>query len=543
MLSSAYAIVPKQFGRSGDWVDVWFMQPNATKTLRNSKYYAYVYFGGTSINPARDLNPSRIDCLWNFFNGEEDKECNFRHVEPPTTSRQLGRNPNPLQRLAVVFTNHILRKSMPLEREISLCITWKSSPSRHGRVRDTDCSSQPLQVINSPPFAFFANTSCTAGTPCVFNASGSLDRDGVITGYQWSFGDGTTGSGKMPNHTYDDGFGNSTVNVTLAVTDDAGDSASFTREVLVMIAPGPGIITGLVNLTRSDTFNCNGYAIRADAIVLNYFGGIPFPTAFISVIRGVTERFTLLSGATASAFYGAVNITATNINVPAGKVTLAYSCAFGPNLPPVVSISVPPCRVGEPCRFFFQVNDTGGGFVASKRFSCTLNGVPCVGVNGSILVDYFLNAISEYYEVTPAQTGQLSVSVTPVDNHGASSTAFASTTVGTANSAPIIMRASEQYCRVGNICFFTIFSGDADTSGPPASIDISCDLNGVSCFSSAQRLNNVRAFLLPGILVERSVLFFFVPTTTAPGTMIVTVTAADSLGASSSTSEVAIVVR
>ena len=64
-----------------------------------------------------------------------------------------------------------------------------------------------------------------------FDASASSSSDGIIVGYQWSFGDGDTGSGQKVIHTYyEKGF----YPVTLTVTDSLGSigTASHTVEAL-----------------------------------------------------------------------------------------------------------------------------------------------------------------------------------------------------------------------------------------------------------------------------------------------------------------------
>ena len=53
-------------------------------------------------------------------------------------------------------------------------------------------------TTNVPPTALF--TSSTSGGTASFDASGSTDLDGSITGYAWNFGDGTTGTGKITSH-------------------------------------------------------------------------------------------------------------------------------------------------------------------------------------------------------------------------------------------------------------------------------------------------------------------------------------------------------
>jgi hypothetical protein len=40
------------------------------------------------------------------------------------------------------------------------------------------------------------------GAKVQFNGTASYDPDGIISSYDWEFGDGATGTGAVPNHTY-----------------------------------------------------------------------------------------------------------------------------------------------------------------------------------------------------------------------------------------------------------------------------------------------------------------------------------------------------
>lgn len=70
------------------------------------------------------------------------------------------------------------------------------------------------------------------GQTVQFNGSGSIPGDGGIESYEWEFGDGSTGSGPKPSHSYA-AVGEFTV--TLTLTDDAGYEYSTSRQVTVAV--------------------------------------------------------------------------------------------------------------------------------------------------------------------------------------------------------------------------------------------------------------------------------------------------------------------
>ena len=85
---------------------------------------------------------------------------------------------------------------------------------------------------NQPPVAMFTN-SCIDLT-CDFDASGSFDPDGTIVSYDWNFGDGNTGIGVTPSHTY---AATSAYVVNLTVTDDDGATHSDSQQIPVGVMP------------------------------------------------------------------------------------------------------------------------------------------------------------------------------------------------------------------------------------------------------------------------------------------------------------------
>jgi PKD repeat protein len=92
---------------------------------------------------------------------------------------------------------------------------------------------------NVPPVASFtvSPTPASAGVPLIFDASASLPgTNATIASYQWTFGDGSSASGRTVTKTFTT-IG--TFNVTLTVTNSRGIAASTTREIDVGSTTAP----------------------------------------------------------------------------------------------------------------------------------------------------------------------------------------------------------------------------------------------------------------------------------------------------------------
>lgn len=103
-------------------------------------------------------------------------------------------------------------------------VTLTISDNRGG----TDEVSHEVTVAPIKPTASF--TAATDRLQANFDASGSTDSDGTVEGYSWDFGDGTSGHGATPGHTYATA---GTYTVTLTVTDNDGASDTVSKPVSV----------------------------------------------------------------------------------------------------------------------------------------------------------------------------------------------------------------------------------------------------------------------------------------------------------------------
>ncbi|WP_236830752.1 PKD domain-containing protein [Blastococcus sp. KM273128] len=92
---------------------------------------------------------------------------------------------------------------------------------------------------NEAPTAAIESTC--ASLTCTFDATGSTDADGTVTGFAWDLGDGQVATTATAEHTY---AAAGEYEVTLTVTDDGGATAVATSTVTVA-APPPPVTAGI----------------------------------------------------------------------------------------------------------------------------------------------------------------------------------------------------------------------------------------------------------------------------------------------------------
>jgi len=112
---------------------------------------------------------------------------------------------------------------------------------------------------NCPPVAAFSFTPqpSTVGVAVQFNASKSYDLDTDQLSFIWTFGDGSSGEGANPSHTYTEA-GNFTVTLTVM---DSGTN------------PGP------LSVTKSEAITIQGSTVQKSP-------GLPISTAALWIILG-----------------------------------------------------------------------------------------------------------------------------------------------------------------------------------------------------------------------------------------------------------------
>jgi len=130
---------------------------------------------------------------------------------------------------------------------------------------DTDTAT--ITVQNRPPNANAGpDETGMQNTSFTLNGSGSADPDGSIVTYAWTFGDGTTGTGAMPGHSY---TAPGTYTAWLTVTDNNGASASDNAVVTVNSTAPPTWARG-IGTAGSD----GGYAVVGDTAGNTIVGGV-----------------------------------------------------------------------------------------------------------------------------------------------------------------------------------------------------------------------------------------------------------------------------
>jgi len=144
---------------------------------------------------------------------------------------------------------------------------------------NTDTETKSITVpplgLKAPIASFTSSPSSPeVGQTVSFDASGSNDPDGTIVGYEWNFGDGSTGTGETASHAYSSA---GTYTVEFAVTDNDGLTDVATKSITVtpLISPTQSPVASFTHSPLSPeegesvSFDASGSS-DPDGTIVNY---------------------------------------------------------------------------------------------------------------------------------------------------------------------------------------------------------------------------------------------------------------------------------
>lgn len=277
----------------------------------------------------------------------------------------------------------------------------------------TNSTTATIGQGNQPPVANAGGPySGTVNVALTFNGSASTDPDGTIVSYSWDFGDGNTGTGATPSHTYTTA---NTYNVTLTVTDNmsATDSAGTTATI------GQG--------NQSPVANAGGPYTGTAGVALTFDGsGSSDPDGTIVSYSWDFGDGNTGTGVSPSHTYGAngnytVSLTVTDNQSATGTATTTAT---------IGAVNKPP------------VANPGGPYSGTINTALSFDGSGSTDSDGTI-VSYSWDfgdgntgtGVSPSHTYTAAGTFTVSLKVT--DNAGDTGTATTTAVIGLGNKPPV----------------------------------------------------------------------------------------------------------
>jgi PKD repeat protein len=193
----------------------------------------------------------------------------------------------------------------------------------------TGSSNQDVQINLQDQLPIPMFTAIATSLTVNFDASASTDDFGIVS-YDWAFGDSTTGTGKLATHTY---AVQGTYPVTLTVTDTATQTASLTKDVLVVDNPPVASFTATVS----------GYSVSVTSTSTDDFGiaswswnwgdGSPAGTGAtathtytgITSVAGLTKTITLTVTDTIGQTNSVTHMITLQDNAPVAAFSISYN--------------------------------------------------------------------------------------------------------------------------------------------------------------------------------------------------------------------------
>ena len=313
-------------------------------------------------------------------------------------------------------------------------------------VNDGNADSAPATASVSVSQTNIAPVADTGGpyygtedVPVVFNGGGSYDLNGDALTYAWTFGDGASGTGETPTHTYTSG---GTYTVTLVVNDGSADSdpaadlvtISAVNDTPVADAGGPynGAEGVAVSFDGSGSTDADG-----DALTYSWSFGDG------STGTGVAPSHTYASTGTYT-----VTLTVNDGTVDSSPSTAQVTISAVNSAP---------------------VADAGGPYSGDEGVAVTFNGSGSSDADGDVLTyNWTFGDGGTGTGVAPSHTyaaaGTYTVTLTVNDGTVDSSPAQAQVTIAAVNEAPVADAGSDVSATTGESISFS-GSGSYDPDG------------------------------------------------------------------------------
>jgi len=336
--------------------------------------------------------------------------------------------------------------------------TWQFVPVAGQTFADAGsgvCHDAPPATNQVPTAAPGGPYTGGEGAAVSFDGSASSDPDGDAITHAWNFGDGTSGTGVTPNHTYAD---NGSYTGTLTVTDARGaESQPATTPAAVTNAP-PAVTAAAqtasagTSFTFSATFSDAGVNDGPWSYTIDWGDGSPPATgSTTSQSSAITAAHTYVAPGTDS-----VQTTVTDKDGGVGSAKTAVT---------VTATNHPPTAA------------PGGPYSGSEGAAVSFTGTSSSDPDGDALTyAWSFGDGGTGTGATPSHTyadnGNFVVTLTVTDTHAAASTPVTATaTIG--NVAPAVTPGANQTATAGSpVAVSASFSDFGVNDGPWAySID------------------------------------------------------------------------
>ncbi len=343
-----------------------------------------------------------------------------------------------------------------------------------GGLSDTATTTATVGLGNQAPVANPNGPySGTVGSAVQFDGSGSSDPDGTIVSYDWEFGDGVTGTGISPTHTYA-AAGN--YNVTLTVMDDSGatDSAGTTASIGTVNQPPVANANGPYNGTVSVPVTFNGTGSNdPDGTIVGF--DWDFGDGTVAVDAGPTPSHTYSAD-------GSYTVTLTVTDDAGASATDATTANIGAvvNQPPTADPNGPYSgTVNVPVQFDGTASDDADGTIVAYEWNF---GDGTTGTGATPTHSYSAN-------------GTFTVSLTVTDDADATDTATTTATIGLGNQPPTA-DANGPYTGTVGIAVQFDGTGSSDPEGGSLAYDwnfgdgsVGVGVNPTHTYTSASTFN------------------------------------------------------